>query len=199
MPFWDDRYAEPGFAYGTEPNAWLVRHAARIPPGGRVLSLGEGEGRNAVWLAERGLIVEAVDSSPIALAKARHLAASRGVAISTVVADVADYRPSPATYDAVVLVFLHLPPPLRRAVHAAAAAALKPGGVLIIEAFTPRQLAYSSGGPRQAELLYEPVELERDFPGMTWERFAEEEVALAEGAYHHGQAAVVRGVGRRTG
>ncbi len=88
------------FAYGTAPNRWLEAQAAAIPAGGRVLCLGEGEGRNAVWLAQRGFSVVAVDASPVGLEKARRLAAERGVTIETRVADLASYRPEPAAYDA---------------------------------------------------------------------------------------------------
>ena len=199
MSFWDDRYSIAEYVYGTAPNRWLEAEAHRIPAGGRVLSLGEGEGRNAVWLAEQGHRVVAVDASPVGLEKALRLAEARGVELTTVVADVATWRPERASYDGVVLVFLHLPPRIRAAVHAAAAAALRPGGVVILEAFTPRQLAFSSGGPRQPEMLYEPAEIRAEFPGVAWEVLEEVEVELVEGTFHAGRAAVVRGVGRAQG
>jgi hypothetical protein len=98
-----------------------------------------------------------------------------------------------------VLIFLHLPPPLRALVHARAQASLASGGLLILEAFTPRQLAFTSGGPRQLEALYEPEALRQDFPGIAWEVLREEETELDEGPLHRGKAAVVRGLGGRTG
>lgn len=195
--FWDERYGAEGFAYGTAPNRWLEAQAGLLAPGGRVLSLGEGEGRNAVFLAGRGLLVDAVDASAVGLAKAERLARERGVAIRTRVADLAGFRPEPGAYDALVLVFVHLPPAIRPAVHAAAAAALRPGGLVVLEAFTPRQLGRPSGGPRQAELLYEPEALRPEFPGVEWLSLAEAEVELDEGPFHRGPAAVVRGLGRR--
>jgi SAM-dependent methyltransferase len=194
--FWDERYGAPGFAYGTTPNRWLEARVGDIRPGGRVLSLGEGEGRNAVWLAERGFSVDAVDASSVGLEKARELAARRGVRIRTQVDDLATYRPEPGAYDALVLVFVHLPPTLRSMVHAEGARALRPGGVLILEAFTPLQLGRPSGGPRQAELLYEVATLRSDFPGLDWTVLEEAEIELDEGPFHRGMAAVVRGVGR---
>jgi SAM-dependent methyltransferase len=194
--FWDERYAVEGFAYGAAPNRWLAAQAGLIAPGGRVLSLGEGEGRNAVWLAERGLAVDAVDASAVGLEKARALAGARGVAIRTVVADLARFRPEQAAYDALVLIFVHLPPGIRAAVHAAAAAGLRPGAAVIVEAFTPRQLGRSSGGPPQGGLLYEPETVRADFPGVEWLTLAEAEVELDEGPFHQGRAAVVRGAGR---
>ena len=196
LAFWDERYAAPGFAYGTTPNHWLEARAGDIRPGGRVLSLGEGEGRNAVWLAEQGFSVDAVDASAVGLEKARELADRRGVRLRTLVDDLATYRPEFNAYDALVLVFVHLPPNIRSLVHAAGARALRPGGVLIIEAFTHLQLGRPSGGPRQADLLYEVATVRSDFPGVDWLVLEEAEVELDEGPFHRGTAAVVRGVGK---
>jgi SAM-dependent methyltransferase len=198
MSQWDERFAGDAYVYGTEPNRWLAAQASRIAPGGRVLSLGEGEGRNAVWLGGQGFRVEAVDGSAVGLQKARRLAAERNVSIGTTVMDLAAFRAGPEPFDAVVLVFLHLPPGLRESVHRSAEASLRPGGVLIVEAFTPRQLAFASGGPRQAELLYTPELLRADLPGISWVVLEESRVDLDEGPGHQGPAAVVRGVGRRT-
>jgi SAM-dependent methyltransferase len=194
--FWDDRFAGAEFAYGTAPNRWLEARAAAIRPGGRVLSLGEGEGRNAVWLAGQGFSVDAVDASAVGLEKASRLAAERGVRISTWVEDLATFQPEPGAYDALVLIYVHLPPSLRGRVHAAGAAALAPGGVVILEAFTPRQFGRPSGGPRQADLFYDAGLLRADFPGVAWDVLEEAEVDLDEGPFHRGPSAVVRGVGR---
>jgi cyclopropane fatty-acyl-phospholipid synthase-like methyltransferase len=196
---WDERFAGEGYVYGTAPNTWLEAQASRLKAGSRILSLGEGEGRNAVWLATQGHRIEAVDGSSIGLEKAQRLAATRGVTIQATVADLATFVPAPGAYDAVVLIFVHLSLPLRALVHARAQAALAPGGVLVIEAFTPRQLAFTSGGPKQVEALYEPETLRQDFPGIAWDVLREEEIELDEGPLHRGKAAVVRGLGRRTG
>jgi SAM-dependent methyltransferase len=198
MSFWDERYSVAEYVYGTAPNRWLEAEAYRIPRGGRVLSLGEGEGRNAVWLAEQGYDVTAVDSSPVGLEKARRLAEARGVEVRTVLADLAGFRPDPGSFDGLVLVYVHLPPAIRASAHAAAAAALRPGGVVILEAFTPRQLSLSSGGPRQADMLYDVATVRADFPGIEWEVLEEAEIELVEGIHHAGRAAVLRGVGRAT-
>ncbi len=194
---WDERFGGTEFAYGTEPSRWLVECAGSIPAGLPVLALGEGEGRNGVWLAGRGLEVHAVDGSAVGLAKASRLAASRGVSLHTTVADLAAWDPGPVRYGAVVLVFVHLPPPLRTRVHGLAASALAPGGVVILESFTPRQLAFSSGGPRQLDMLYEPATIAGDFPGVTWATLAEGEAVLDEGPLHQGRAALLRGLGRK--
>lgn len=194
---WDERFAGDGFAYGTEPSRWLVEHAGLFPRGLPVLALGEGEGRNAVFLAGLGLDVEAVDGSAVGLAKAGRLAASRGASLRTTVADLADFVPSPGRHGGVVLVFLHLPPALRAVVHARASAALAPGGVVVLEAFTPGQLALSSGGPKQADMLYDPATIRADFPGVEWEVLEEVGADLDEGPLHQGRAALLRGLGRK--
>jgi SAM-dependent methyltransferase len=196
---WDERFGGAEYAYGTEPSRWLVEHAGSIPGGLPVLALGEGEGRNGAWLAARGIEVDAVDGSAVGLAKAARLAASRGASLRTTVADLGSYVPDAGRYGAVLLVFLHLPPPLRARVHALAAAALAPGGVVILESFTPRQLAFSSGGPRQLDMLYEPGTIRGDFPGVEWVSLAESEVVLDEGPLHQGRAALLRGLGRKAG
>jgi len=193
---WDERFTGDGYVYGTAPNAWLEAKASLLVRGSRILSLGEGEGRNAVWLAAQGHRVTAMDGSSVGLEKARRLAATRGVELMTVVADLADYQPEAGAYDALVLIFVHLPPPLRAEVHARAQAALRPGGLLILEAFTPRQLAFSSGGPKDAALLYERDVIRRDFPWLAWDPLREEEIDLDEGPLHQGRAAVLRGLGR---
>jgi SAM-dependent methyltransferase len=194
---WDERFAGEAYLYGTAPNRWLEAQEHRLAPGSRILSLGEGEGRNGVWLATRGHRVHAVDGSGVGLEKARRLAAARGVTIETTVADLADFVPAPGAHDAVVLIFLHLAPPLRGLVFERAQAALAPGGLFLLEAFTPRQLGFHSGGTRQVEALYEPEALRLGLPGLTWEVLREEEIELDEGPLHRGTAAVVRGLGRR--
>ena len=194
---WDERYSAAGYVYGTAPNRWLAEQAPRIRPHGRILCLGEGEGRNAVWLAANGWAVDAVDGSPVALEKARRLAAEHHVTIGMAQADLATYRPRAGEYDAVILVFVHLPPLTRKWTHAAAEEALVPGGTVIIEAFSPRQISYSSGGPRQLDMLYEVDSVRADFPRIHWGVLEEAEIELDEGPLHSGRAAVVRGFGRR--
>ena len=196
--FWDQRFAEPGYKYGTQPNAWLQAEAHRLAPGSRVLVPGDGEGRNGVWLAQQGHQVQSVDSSSIGLAKARALATERGVAIDTLCADLADWAPPAASVDAVVLVFVHLRPALRATVHRRLAQAVVPGGWLLIEAFHPGQLGRSSGGPKELDMLFTTPLLRADFDGLLDEVFAwEGEVQLAEGPGHQGAGIVTRWLGRR--
>ena len=196
MTDWDTRYAEPGYAYGTEPNHFLAEVAVRIPPG-PVLSLGEGEGRNAVHLAGLGHPVTAVDASGVGMAKAEALAAERGVRLTAVVADLADFTIADGAWSGIVSVFVHLSAPLRAHVYAAVAAGLRPGGVFVLEAYTPRQLALGTGGPKSAELLVTLDALRRELAGLEFEIGREIEREVTEGKYHGGRAAVVQVLARK--
>lgn len=192
--FWDERFRGDDYVYGIEPNEFLVAEAGRLPPGGRVLSLGEGEGRNAVFLAGRGHSVTAVDASRVGLRKAERLAATRGVALDLVHADLADFVPAEGSYAGVISIFCHLPPATRRLALGRAVRALAPGGVLLLEAYTPRQLAHGTGGPRDVALLVEPEALRDELAGLDLVVLREVE---REGQLHHGRSAVVQTVGVR--
>lgn len=193
---WDERYAEDDYAYGTAANDFLVARADAIPPG-PVLCLAEGEGRNAVWLAERGHEVTAVDSSAIGLAKARRLAASRGVQIATIHRDLAQLEIRPSHWSAIVSIFAHVPPELRRAVHGRVVEGLRPGGVFILEAYTPEQLRYGTGGPPIAEMNMRLGDLADELVGLELEWARELEREVMEGKFHRGLGHVVQIVARR--
>jgi len=195
--FWDARYGEPGFAYGTAPNAYLVSQAARLRPGMRALAVGDGEGRNGVWLAQQGLEVLSVDASAVGLEKARALAVEHGVSLATECVDLRDWQWPASSYDLVAAIFVHFPPDHRAELHRAMFEALVPGGLIVLEAFTPGQLGRGSGGPPVAEMLYTPELLQADFPEAEWVEMTEAEVDLDEGPYHSGRAAVLRAVVRR--
>lgn len=198
-PFWDARYANaPGFVFGTEPNDFLRSVADRIPPG-PVLCLGEGEGRNAVFLARRGHAVTALDQSATGLAKAAALAAQHGVALTTQVADLNDYALAPDAWAAVVAIFIHLPPALRTQVHGAAVAGLRPGGVFVLECYGPAQLGRGTGGPQNPEMLPGLAALTPDLAGLDLEIARELERDVVEGSGHTGRAAVVQVLARRAG
>jgi SAM-dependent methyltransferase len=194
--FWDERFAGDAFVYGTAPNEFVAAMAARIPTG-PVLCLAEGEGRNAVHLATLGHNVTAVDQSATGLAKARRQAAARGVAITTVVADLAGFSIEPGAWSGVVTTFGHLPPELRRAVFAAAVRGLRPGGVFLLEAYTPAQLAYDTGGPKDATLLMTAAALREELAGLRFDVLHEIERHVVEGPGHTGRAAVVQVCGVR--
>lgn len=162
-----------------------------------MLCLAEGQGRNAVFLAGLGHRVTAVDRSPVGLEGARRLAAERDVEVETVVADLADFDLGDARWDAIVSVFAHLPPELRRDVHARVVRALRPGGLFVLEAYTPRQLDYGTGGPPDPALLVTLEALRTELAGLDVEHGVEREREVVEGAKHTGLAHVVQFVARR--
>ena len=197
MKTWDQRYSQPGYKYGTEPNRFLVEQEPRFPAGSRVLLPGDGEGRNSVWLAERGHQVLAVDNSQVGLDKAVALASARGTTITTLHADLAVWTPPPATCSGLALIFVHLPAAIRTDVHRRLTRALAPGGWLILETFHPCQAGYESGGPRDADMLCDLACARADFSPLLEEVLVwEGEVVLHEGDGHRGRAFVTRYVGR---
>lgn len=197
MNFWDQNFSIPGYKYGTAPNAFVVQQAHRLPPAAAVLVPGDGEGRNSVWLAQQGHRVTAMDASAVGLQKAQALAAGHGVTMDVVQADLIDWTPTPASADAVVLTFVHLPPAIRAPAHRRLAGALRPGGWLLLEAFHPLQLGHTSGGPKAPDMLYTLAMLREDFAQLLTEALAwEGEVMLDEGPGHQGLAHVTRWIGR---
>lgn len=188
---WDERFSEPGYAYGTEPNGFLASVADRIPRG-RVLCLAEGEGRNAVFLAGLGYEVTAVDTSTVGLTKAEALALDRGVSIETVNADLTDYPIEDGAWQGIVSIYCHLPPVVRAALHERCLRGLSPGGVFVLEGFTPRQLELGTGGPKSRELLMELEVIRQELPGLRFEVAREIEREVVEGEFHKGTAAVVQ-------
>jgi hypothetical protein len=199
--FWDARYREPGFSFGEAPNAWLAAQRTLFSVGQRALVPGDGEGRNGVWLAELGLSVTTVDASRIGVHKANLLAAERGVTLDAQVADLTTWDWPDKEYDVVASIFLHFPSAIRRTLHRKMVAALKPGGLLILEGYTRRQLVFRAsgtvGGPSDADMLFDPLEVARDFAGLRYEHIDEERVFLDEGKRHYGSSAVLRIRGRR--
>jgi SAM-dependent methyltransferase len=191
MVNWDERYREPGYAYGTNPNDFLASVVGSIPMG-RVLSLAEGEGRNAVYLASRGYEVTAVDGSAVGLAKAEALAAEHGVSIITRVADLAEFPIGPAAWDGIISCYCHVPSAIRAPLHRAVVAGLKPGGVFVLEAFSKEQLGYASGGPREPDLLMSLDDLLGELAGLEFLHAETLERDVREGNRHTGLASVVQ-------
>ncbi|WP_017301601.1 class I SAM-dependent methyltransferase [Nodosilinea nodulosa] len=188
---WNERYSQPDYAFGKHPNDFLVQVIEQIPQG-RVLCLGEGEGRNAVYLAQQGCNVTAVDASSVGLEKAQKLAAERSVEIETIVADLADFLIQPGVWDGIISIFCHLPPPLRAQVHRQVVAGLRPGGVFVLEAYTPRQLDFKTGGPPKAEMMMDLATLRQELGGLDFKQAAELEREIQEGRFHQGRSAVVQ-------
>jgi SAM-dependent methyltransferase len=195
---WDQRYATEEYVYGTAPNAFLVDAVAGLQPPARVLCLAEGEGRNAVFLAERGFEVLAVDASGVGLAKAETLARQRGVRIATEVADLDGYAIEPESWDLIVSIFCHVPAPIRRRLHSQVAQGLRPGGRLILEAYTPAQLAFGTGGPPDTGLMMTLAALRDELPSLYFEVGRECERDVHEGRLHHGRGAVVQVIAVRS-
>lgn len=193
---WNERYDTEEFVYGREPNAFLAGVSAMMPPGD-VLCLAEGEGRNAVFLARRGHRVLAVDASAVGLAKAAQLAEEHGVRIETLTADLADLVIEPGRWDAIVSIFCHVPPPIRRTLHRQAVAGLRPGGLFVLEAYTPAQLEFRTGGPPTVELLMTLADLREELAGLEFLQVREIERDVVEGRLHTGRGAVVQIVARK--
>lgn len=192
---WQHRYETEPWLFGRTPNRYLRSLDTRLPRTGRALCLGEGEGRNAAWLAARGLAVTAVDFAPAALARARSLAAAHGVAVATIEADVAAWSPAEAAFDLVTLIFLQLSADERVPAHRAALAALAPGGLLVLEAFAKGERG--ACGPKSDESRYDSAMLRADFAGLEILELLTGTVLLEEGEGHRGPATVVRLFARR--
>ncbi len=191
-PTWNERFATEGYVYGTEPNGFLVSCADVLAPGMTALAVADGEGRNGVWLARQGLDVLSVDGAENGIIKARRLAERHGVALRTEVADLRQWAWPVAAFDIVAALYIHFFPADRPAMHAAMAAALKPDGRLVMEAFHPDQLAYGTGGPPVEEMLYSADMLRGDFADLEIEALDEVEIDLFEGRLHCGPAKVTR-------
>lgn len=193
--FWNERYSSEDYAYGKEPNDFLVKQLSQI--GKKVLCLAEGEGRNAVHLAKNGCAVTCIDYAEEGLHKAQQLAKENGVVLTTVCADLSNVDLKANEWDSIVIIFGHFPPDLRQKVHRQIYSALKPGGTLILEAYHKDQVTYKTGGPMNVDMLYSKDELAEDFKPFDQLEISETVREVHEGAFHHGKAAVVQVVGKK--
>jgi len=190
---WDERYSAEGYAYGTKPNEFLADNFSQIPKG-RVLSLAEGEGRNAVFLAKQGYTVTAVDSSSVGLDKAKKLAEENGVTVEFIHADLADYDLGENRWDGIVSIFCPLPSSLRKQLYKKVEAGLKRNGVFLIEAYTPDQLKHGTGGGSSADTMQTKESLSVELSGLKFSHLIELEREVIEGIYHTGLGAVVQAI-----
>jgi SAM-dependent methyltransferase len=189
---WDERFSQSEPVYGEEPNAYLREQSLRLKPRMKILVPADGYGRNGIWLAKQGFDVHTVDLSPVGVERARKAAQAAGVHLKIEQADLTTWNWPADEFDAIAAIFLHLPPDARTTVHASMLRALKPGGIVILEAFSPEQLKHSSGGPKQVDLLYTADMLRRDFASAEVVELEQKEVHIHEGRMHSGPAAVVR-------
>ncbi len=194
---WNEVYSGDDYYYGTSPNDFLVEHIGKLS--GRVLSLAEGEGRNAVFMAEQGLEAWAVDGSETGLAKARTLAASRNVSFDTEVVDLNDFVPPVGSIQGAISSFAHLPGAARRQLHQRVEQALQPGGIFLLEGYSQAQLPRSTGGPKNPDMLFSLDELFKDFAHSDMLLGQEIEREVLEGRGHTGVASVVQLIMRKRG
>ncbi len=194
--FWDNRYSSEDFAYGEEPNTYLVQQLSSIAPG-TILFPAEGEGRNAVYAAKLGWSAAAFDFSTEAKRKAELLAGNNNVQIDYQVSECETIEYPANSFDAIALIFVHFPPATRQICHQKLAKFLKPGGILLIEAFSKQHARFNAvnefaGGPKDPGLLYSMEEIKSDFADFEMLELYETETDLSEGKYHSGRSAVVR-------
>jgi SAM-dependent methyltransferase len=195
---WNERFAAPGYHFGTAPNEFLRSQADLLEPGRTALSIADGEGRNGVFIAERGLDVLAVDFSPPALAKARALAASRGVPLRIEQADVLNWTWPVAQFDVVAAIFIQFATAEERPrLFAGIRQAVKPGGLLLMQGYRPEQLAYGTGGPKEIGNLYTRALLQEAFADFASLDIREHDDVIREGDAHAGMSALIDLVGRK--
>lgn len=196
--FWNSRFQQSDYLFGTEPNAYLRRHAGRWESGQRILCVADGEGRNSVWLARQGLIVDAFDISDVGVDKAKKLADAAGASVAYSVSSCDDWNWLVAAYDGVAAIFVQFADPaMRERLFGHIVQSLKPGGILVLQGYTPKQLAYKTGGPSQVAHLYTEPLLRHAFDPMEILELQEYEQQLNEGTQHSGKSALIGLVARK--
>ena len=190
---WDERYSAEGYAYGTTPNEFLAENVSHVPKG-RVLSLAEGEGRNAVFLAKQGYAVTAVDASRVGLKKARKLAKENDVEVEFIHADLATFDLGEDQWDGIVSIFVPLPSTVRKALYRKVVAGLRRNGIFLLEAYTPDQLKHDTGGGKSADVMQTRESLRIELAGLEFRHLIELEREVIEGIYHTGIGAVVQAI-----
>jgi SAM-dependent methyltransferase len=196
---WNQRFqAAEGYLFGTEPNQFLREQAHRWAPGAKVLCVADGEGRNSVWLAQQGLRVDAFDVSDVAVRKARALAQSAGARVDYAVADVDQWHWPEATYEGIAAIFVQFADPeMRVRLFANMARALAPGGILVLQGYTPRQLQFKTGGPGIESHLYTAEMLRHAFGSLHLLELRQYDADLHEGTHHSGRSALIGLVAQR--
>jgi len=195
---WNRRYAGDGFLFGTEPNEWLRTYACEIPAQGRVLSVADGEGRNSVWLARQGFQVDAFDVADRAVEKARAYARREGVSVNFAVTDCEGFTWAESAYDGVAAIFVQFADPhARERLFERIVRSLRPGGVVLLQGYTPKQLEYRTGGPPILSHLYTQDLLRSAFAELSIVELREYDAEIHEGQGHSGRSALIGMVARR--
>ena len=195
---WQQRFAQPGYLFGTAPNAFLKSQAPLLRKGQTALAVADGEGRNGVFLAEQGLDVLSVDYSPLAQAKVQKLAAERGVTLRTEQGDMTNWTWPAEAFDVVAAIFIQFAtPPERAKIFAGIKRTLKPGGLLLMQGYRPKQIEYKTGGPSDVQRLYTREMLEAAFADFSSLDISEHDSVIEEGAGHAGLSALIDVVGRK--
>lgn len=194
--FWNEKFANTDYVYGTEPNDFLASVVTNLQRGA-TLSLAEGEGRNAVWLAQQGFTVSAIEQSEKGVGKTLRLALQRGVIVMAERGELETFHIQPNSWDLVVSIYAHTPQELRRKLHRQVVAGLKPGGVFVLEAYTPAQIPNNTGGPKDASLMPTAELLRSELAGLVFDHIEEVERDVVEGSLHTGTANVVQVVAHR--
>lgn len=194
--FWNERYADNTFAYGKEPNQFLKENIHLLPKG-NILFVAEGEGRNAVFAAKKGFQVSAFDYSESGKQKALALAQEHNVSVDYLVSDVLELPYEKESFDALVFVFTHFPAEIRKEAHLKLLKLLKSSGSILFEAFGKEQLNYTSGGPKDINMLFSEEEVKNEFPAISFDSLSTEKIVLDEGPFHQGEGVVVRFIGTK--
>jgi 2-polyprenyl-3-methyl-5-hydroxy-6-metoxy-1,4-benzoquinol methylase len=194
--FWNERYADNTFAYGKEPNQFLKENIHLLPKG-NILFVAEGEGRNAVFAAKEGFQVSAFDYSESGKQKALALAQEHNVTVDYLVSDVLELSYEKESFEALVFVFTHFPAEIRKEAHLKLLQLLKPSGSILFEAFGKEQLNYTSGGPKDIDMLFSEEEVKNEFPAISFDSLSTEKIVLDEGPFHQGEGVVVRFIGTK--
>lgn len=194
--FWNERYAVDEYVYGIDPNQFYKEELDKLTPG-KILFPAEGEGRNAVYAATKGWDVTAFDSSSEGKKKAEKLARSRGVKIQYFINSYENIQFNPESFDCIVLIYAHINPLKRNEYHKKLISLLKPGGKLILEGFSKKQIKNNTGGPRDIDMLFSEKELKTDFKNLSYLIVTETNITLKEGQFHKGEAAVIRVAGTK--
>lgn len=195
--FWNDRYSENGFAYGTHANDFLQESVHFLKPKSKILCLAEGEGRNAIFLAKQGFQVTAVDQSEVGIQKMKDWANRENLEIDAIVADLNEFNLGENKWDGIISIFGHLPPVLREKVHHKIIKSLKFDGIYICEAYTPDQLKFGTGGPKDPEMFLSLEIIQKELKDLTILKLEEKERSISEGKYHKGMSAVVQFIGKK--